>query len=272
MRISCTFGFHSWTGCRCARCQKVRDVEHRWRGCRCEICGRTRNSDHNWGDEKCQTCGTWLPTEEIAERWAKSLKNARDYRSLAAYLCAYHSHPTGLGWLHSVALWNAKRSHALWELRQAGVDVVDAVLSEMDKGENKEYDLAALLVDLRDTRAVPLLKRLSDRGQWSGDGGNYNIIEFVNRYPQFHGEVEKLPCAICGQMRPVTETKPCDWKRFCEGVCWSRRGRVIEHGIGCECPYYVEGVCMPEGSDTGLCSLQQGTYQVSCHVYAMHPR
>jgi hypothetical protein len=171
-----------------------------------------------------------------------------------------------------VDLWNAKNRYARDILLNAGAEAVDAMLAEMEKGEDKDYDVAKILVRIGDPRAVPLLKQLDDRGQWDAYGGHSEISEFVNKYPQYHREVEKVTCPICGKVRLVTETKPCADKRFCEGHCWSKRGRVIRHGIGSSCPYYAEGVCMAGGRDTGLCSLQQGTYRTSCHVYAMYPR
>jgi hypothetical protein len=207
----------------------------------------------------------------MANRWAEKLQNTKDYHALAAYLCAYHSHSDDpLGYNRSVDLWNAKNRYAQNILRKAGAEAVDAMLTEMEKGEDKDYDVARILVAIGDPRAVPLLKRLDDRDTWGAYGGHSDITAFVNKYPQHHGEVEKLPCPICGTVRPVTETQQCGDKRFCEGSCWSKRGRVLEHGIGTDCPFYAEGVCMAGGRDTGLCSLQVGSYATSCHVYAMH--
>lgn len=289
MSIFCMFGFHSWRGCKCQRCGKTRDAEHRWRkckcemcgkvrdtehewsGCKCAVCGKTRDRDHNWGDAKCQTCGAQLSTDEMAKRWAEKLQSTTDYHALAAYLCSYHSHVDDpLGYNRSVDLWNAKNRYAREILLTAGAEAVDTMLAEMEKGKDKDYDVAKILVRIGDPRAVPLLKRLDDRDQWGAYGVHSEITDFVNKFPQYHGEVEKLPCPICGKVRPVTETKQCGDKRFCEGSCWSKRGRVVEHGIGTDCPFYAEGVCMAGGRDTGLCSLQSGPYESSCHVYAMH--
>lgn len=43
MKIMCTFGNHSWNGCRCSLCGKQRDQDHNWDQCVCTVCGRTRH-------------------------------------------------------------------------------------------------------------------------------------------------------------------------------------------------------------------------------------
>ena len=261
---------HLWKGCKCTLCGKVRDHEHEWSGCKCAVCGKTRDGGHNWGDAKCRTCGAEVSADEMAKRWAEKLQSTKDYHALAAYLCSYSDIPLGAGRSRGVDLWNAKKRYSRDILLKTGAEAVDAMLAEMEKGDHKDEAVADILVKIGDPRAVPLLKRLDDRDQWHR--GRSNITEFVNKYPQYHGEVEKLPCPICGKVLPVTDTKQCGDKRFCEGFCWSKRGRVIKHGSGSNCPYYEEGVCMAGGRDTGLCSLQEGTYRTSCHVYAMYPK
>lgn len=59
MGIACTFGFHNWGGCKCAKCGKTRDEGHNWsRDCeRCAVCGAPRQSAHSWDGCKCSTCG-----------------------------------------------------------------------------------------------------------------------------------------------------------------------------------------------------------------------
>jgi hypothetical protein len=213
----------------------------------------------------CRVCGAREPNDKAAQQWVGELRDAGDYRAMAAYLCSYRSGD-------DVDRWNAKRRHALATLRDAGSEGVEAMLLWLEHGEDKDYFVARLLVELGDTRAVRLLQKLSDRGQWDAIGGHEAITDFVNRYPELHGAVERTTCPICGTARPVSETKPSGDQRFCEGSCWSKRGRVIEHGIGRDCPHYDEGVCMAGGTDTGLCSLQAGTHRTFCHVYAMYPQ
>ena len=270
MSMLCRLGFHSWTACTCDRCGEIRDKDHPWEGCKCTICGKTRDRDHVWGDEKCRVCGAKLPTDEAAKRWADRLKNNKDYRTLAAYLCTYHCDPSGSGYERSNDLWNAKNRYALSALREVGTEAIDAMLSELDTGEHKNNRVADVLMEIGDPKAVPVLKKLLDRGEWDSTAGqNDRTREFVNKYPQYQGEVEKVACAICRKIRPVTETEQCDDKRFCVGYCWSKRGRVIEHGIGMDCPFYSEGICTAGDSDLPCC-LYSGSYKDSCEVYAMH--
>ena len=290
---------HNWNGCTCTICSKKRNAEHHWNGCTCDICGWIRNEGHRWerckcvkcgramgtdgwnvdghtrtlevdchtwGESTCQVCGTPVPPEVRARRWAKPLKDAQNYNSLAAYMCAGF---VNLG--EDSSLWNHKRSCAEHALREAGSDALGAMLAELDKGKMKDSALARIIVEIGDPTAIPLLKRLSDGGAWDSCGGIWHFKELLEKYPQYQGEVEKVSCAICGKVRPVTETKRCSDKRFCEGRCWSMRGRVIKHGVGSDCPHYSEGVCMAGGRDTGLCSLVSGSYRTNCHVYALHP-
>jgi len=246
-------------------CGKIRDTEHEWSGCKCAVCGSFRDRDHNWDDEKCRTCGRRLSADLIAKRWAEKLQATKDYHALAAYCCTYSSED------ESSDLWSAKRVNALEVLSLGGRDAVDAMLAEMERGKDKDSRVADILVDIGDPKAVPLLKQLLDRDEWDSYSWTYKrTLKFINCYPQYQGEVEKVACATCGKVRPVTETKQCKDKRFCKDTCWSKRGGVLEHGIGTDCPFYAEGVCMAGGRDTGLCSLQTGSYVSSCHVYAMH--
>jgi hypothetical protein len=48
---------HSWQGCVCERCGKVRDQDHDWEHCRCRRCGLNRQAQHNWQGCQCLTCG-----------------------------------------------------------------------------------------------------------------------------------------------------------------------------------------------------------------------
>jgi hypothetical protein len=78
MAIACILRFHSWNGCSCSKCGKIRDEGHNWSqdcekcskcgtasthnwdGCKCKRCGKTRDKGHDWpqGCEKCSKCGT----------------------------------------------------------------------------------------------------------------------------------------------------------------------------------------------------------------------
>lgn len=58
MSFKCKIGFHTWQGCKCSLCGKIRDKEHSWVGCLCSKCGRIRNQQHMWDGCKCSRCGT----------------------------------------------------------------------------------------------------------------------------------------------------------------------------------------------------------------------
>ena len=40
MSFKCKIGFHSWEGCKCSKCGKVRDEQHSWSKSQCSLCGR----------------------------------------------------------------------------------------------------------------------------------------------------------------------------------------------------------------------------------------
>jgi len=59
MSVKCKFGFHTWDGCKCNECGKIRDEQHDWtKNCeRCNKCGKTRTKNHRWENGKCSICG-----------------------------------------------------------------------------------------------------------------------------------------------------------------------------------------------------------------------
>jgi uncharacterized protein (TIGR02145 family) len=82
MSFKCTLGIHTWDGCKCTECGKIRDTEHDltadcgkcsrcgstfdeshhdWsKDCdKCAVCGKTRENQHSWLQdcEKCSKCG-----------------------------------------------------------------------------------------------------------------------------------------------------------------------------------------------------------------------
>ena len=202
---------------------------------------------------------------ESPESWAQKLKEKKDYRALAA---VFNSQDYSKAFQK-----NRKKDSAAKILREAGTEAVNAIIEELDTGGVGRTDLAELLVDVGDPKAVPILKQKLDRGAFAGWSTESDIRRFVERYPNLVGEVEKVKCALCGKLRPVAETdgyyEEGEEKRFCTDTCWSKRGRVLKSGTGVDCPFYSEGICMAGGRDSGLCSLQEGSYLSSCHVYAL---
>jgi hypothetical protein len=207
-----------------------------------------------------------LCEDESPASWAEKLHIRKEYRALAAIYNCKDSNVS-----------SSKKYEARSILIQSGAESVSSILDELASGGVGESDLVEMLVRIGDPRAVPVLKRLLDRGRFdAGRSSIDSIRQFVERHPEFHGETEKVTCAVCGRVRPVAETRgyydgPQE-SRFCRTTCWSNRGRVLKSGIGTDCPYYKNGICVPEGQDTGLCSLGVGSYLTSCYVYSMHRR
>ena len=60
MKIKCSFGYHTWSGCKCSACSTTRDEGHDWNadGEACATCGATRPNAHVWGaGNRCERCG-----------------------------------------------------------------------------------------------------------------------------------------------------------------------------------------------------------------------
>jgi len=195
------------------------------------------------------------------ESWAQRLMEKKDYRALAA---VNNSEDYSEGFQK----WE-KRDIANRILMKAGAEAVDAIMEELATDGVGSIDLAGLLVDIGDPKAVPLLKRKLDRGDFSAHGSQHRIREFVTRHPELHGTVETVECALCGKRRLVTAMHGAGDTYFCVDTCWKKRGRVLHHGTGTDCPFYSEGMCTAGDGDL-LCSLQSGSYESSCHVYAIH--
>lgn len=63
MSLLCNLGLHSWEGCKCIKCGKVRDEQHSWKkdDCSiCEKCGKDIPGNHSWDGCKCKNCGKIL--------------------------------------------------------------------------------------------------------------------------------------------------------------------------------------------------------------------
>ena len=157
----------------------------------------------------------------------------------------------------------------------AGGDVVDAILKQLEKEGPCSYDFAEILVKVGDPKAVPLLKKLWDRGVFSSTSGNIKIKHFIDHYPELQGEVEAVKCDVCGRERPTLEmryvVKPDRVGKFwfCEDTCWSKRGRLVgsAYSGAMACPFYSSGMCKV-GNGSNVCSLQYGTYD-NCHVHRL---
>lgn len=66
MSFKCSIGLHSWDGCKCDKCGKVRQEQHSWSGCKCQKCDRTREvseEQHLWNGCVCSKCSATRDTE-----------------------------------------------------------------------------------------------------------------------------------------------------------------------------------------------------------------
>jgi len=68
--FKCELGFHSWLGCKCRTCRRIRDIGHDYsQDCeKCNNCGNTRHNAHCWTFDcaKCSNCGK---TRASAHSW-----------------------------------------------------------------------------------------------------------------------------------------------------------------------------------------------------------
>jgi hypothetical protein len=64
-RVTCLISGHAWSGCKCTRCAKKRDVEHTFIliAGKCEQkfsnCGKIEKLDHQWVGNNCGRCGAY---------------------------------------------------------------------------------------------------------------------------------------------------------------------------------------------------------------------
>jgi tetratricopeptide (TPR) repeat protein len=203
--------------------------------------------------------------ERKAEMWALKLENEQDYHGLANMF-------NSTDYAHD-PLHFKKKFYAKGALKRAGSKAVDVILEETAKEGVGCSDLAELLANIGDARAIPLLKRMLDRGCFSSSSQVYFVEEFVKKYPDLHGKVETSECAVCGKNRPVAEMRRASerfgspFKYFCSDTCWSKRGRIVGSKFpgAKNCPYYSEGICRAGGDHT--CSLSFGSYDTTCFVY-----
>ena len=221
-----------------------------------------KKMDREPGKEDYKSPKSW-----VVVLWALNLKEKKDYRALAAM-------NNNQDYSEEFQIWD-KQSIANRILEKAGSEAVDAIIAELATGVVSDSKLAELLVDIGDPKAVPLLKKMLDRGTFSATGGlNDHIQTFIEKHPDLIGKVEMTTCALCGKTRPTSEMEGYQEeegqeKWFCMDTCWSNRGRVLKSGIGTDCPFYSEGMCKA-GEGVSLCSLQAGSYATSCYVYGMY--
>lgn len=73
MSFKCKIGLHSWDGCKCSECGKIRDSEHDVSAdCgKCSRCGKIFDEDqHDWSGD-CDKCAKCCKTREDQHSWLK---------------------------------------------------------------------------------------------------------------------------------------------------------------------------------------------------------
>jgi uncharacterized protein (TIGR02145 family) len=101
MSFKCTIGFHSWDGCKCSECGKIRDSEHNVSDdCgKCSRCGKVFDDDqHDWSKdcEKCAACGkthenqhSWLKDCEKCSKCGKTRSNIHVFVDGICQVCGH---------------------------------------------------------------------------------------------------------------------------------------------------------------------------------------
>ncbi len=203
--------FHSWDGCKCRKCSKVRDENHDWNGCKCRKCNKVRDKNHDWNGCKCGACGESRYGNEY-HRWGKNPRGAteceicghtapidvlaqmRDYESLCAIMADY----TASSWYHDMC-------EARTRLEEAGKDVVDSVVACLQRHEGDE-NLAELLVDIGDPKAAGTLKKQLCERKFGSVTGNPSraarqILEFLSKHP----DVQEPTQTVTESAEPITD-------------------------------------------------------------------
>jgi hypothetical protein len=158
---------------------------------------------------------------------------------------------------------------ALNKLREAANDsyAVDAMMEILARDSWGRHAMAQLLIDAEVSRALPLLKRLADRGRFDGyPKMEQRIDELVAEHPEAQAPEEFVECALCGKTVAVKGAKAygsgANARWFCTDGCWAQRGTVVKE-LGA-CPYLRNGNC----SGGGECSMRDGSYG-TCHVFRL---
>lgn len=204
------------------------------------------------------------PAPDPAQVWAEELLAAGDYRGLAAI-----NNSTDYS---DNSKWN-KRDIANQMLIAVGTDAVEGILEELATEGVGKSDLASILVTIGDARAVPLLKKLYDRGEFAAYGlTQQRVGNFLDAHPEVPVEAEMVICAVCGAERPTSETRyyidQGTKKYFCTESCWPKRGRVVsDAGTATRCKFFSEGMCSA-GEGGNLCSYRGDMFEIECFVYS----
>jgi uncharacterized protein (TIGR02145 family) len=100
MSFKCIIGFHSWDGCKCSECGKIRDKGHDLAAdCeKCSRCGTVLSDQHDWSVdcEKCSKCGkirenqhSWLKDCERCSKCGKARTNMHRMEDGVCQVCGH---------------------------------------------------------------------------------------------------------------------------------------------------------------------------------------
>lgn len=158
------FGEHKWRGCRCSACGLTRNKDHIWEGCKCSICGAKRDRQHVWSDKSCSICGAPSPNE-----WAANMLSSHNYTALIdAVIQLRHPEEDESLTEYSNSSAYLRKDSARMLLAQGGYPAAEAIMKRFTGSSYFDgcSDMAEILVAIGDTKAVPLLKPLYDRGDF----------------------------------------------------------------------------------------------------------
>ena len=80
MSFKCTIGFHTWDGCTCSICGKIRNAEHDLSAdcSKCSKCGSILSDDlHDWSED-CDHCAKCGKTRENQHSWQKDCEKCSE--------------------------------------------------------------------------------------------------------------------------------------------------------------------------------------------------
>jgi uncharacterized protein (TIGR02145 family) len=115
MSFKCNVGLHSWNGCKCSECGKIRDSEHdTLADCgKCSRCGTEFHEDqHDWSEDcnKCTRCGkthedqhSWLTNCEKCSKCGRIRSNMHRYEAGICTVCCQGTfHDESDGSIHKI--------------------------------------------------------------------------------------------------------------------------------------------------------------------------
>ena len=213
MNIKCTLGFHTWNGCTCTACGKVRDEQHDWtKDCeKCSICGKIRADQHDWSKdcEKCSKCGKirenhhdWSKDCEKCSKCGKTRENHHDW-SKDCDKCS--------------KCGKTRENHHDWSKD----------CNECSKCGEHRYNQHDWTKDCE--KCSKCGKTIDNQHDWSKDCKKCSKCGKVGEHHNYSNDCEK--CSICGKARE----DPHDWSKDCEKCSKCGKIREDQHDWSKDC-------------------------------------